>query len=125
MTVALFLFVGCSSKDEQPEIVAPVPLVTGPGISSFSPSSGPVGTAVIIIGSNFAGTPDSNTVRFGGKRSVVDTASTTRIVTSVPVAALTGPISVTVDGFSATGQIFTVTTLSESPLNHITKHFIP
>ena len=110
--LAVLFSTGCS-KDEQP-VVVPVPS-TDPVVVGFSPTSGSVGTVVIILGSNFSSAPESNVVRFGGKRSVVDTAGATRLVTSVPMGAIPGPatISVTVKNVTATGQIFTVTTPPE------------
>ncbi|MGE0588003.1 MAG: IPT/TIG domain-containing protein [Cyclobacteriaceae bacterium] len=88
--------------------------VTAPGsptITSFTPSSGPIGTTVIITGTNFDPTPSSNTVSFNGTMATVTSASATNLTVSVPVGATTGTISVSVGGNTATSiTIFTVTT---------------
>ena len=64
-----------------------------PAISSFSPTTGPVGTPVTIFGSGFLGTTD---VEFNGvpvsSFVIVDSG---RIDTTVPVGATSGKISVT------------------------------
>lgn len=117
--MALYLLVGCSSKEEEP-VTAPAPAPTNPVIVDFTPITGPVGTAVVINGLRFSSSQDSNIVRFGGKRSVVDTASTTRLVTSVPSGVIPGPaqISVTVNGQTATGSTFTITSSPETKTVH-------
>ncbi|HYG18784.1 MAG TPA: SBBP repeat-containing protein, partial [Ohtaekwangia sp.] len=69
----------------------------GPTITSFSPTSGPVGTSVTITGTNFSATPANNVVTFFNNKTATVTASTsTSITTTVPVGAVTGKISVTV-----------------------------
>jgi len=80
-----------------------------PTISSFSPSSGPVGTSVRINGSGFGGAP---AVRFNGvaAASVTVNAQGTRIDTKVPSGATTGRITVTTPGGTATSATnFTIT----------------
>jgi len=85
-------------------------LVGNPAITSFNPSSGPVGTTVTITGANFSSTPANNIVTFNGIAAVVTASTATSITTTVPAGATTGVISVTVIGavgISATA--FTVT----------------
>jgi hypothetical protein len=82
---------------------------TAPTISSFSPKSGPIGTAVRISGSGFAG---ATAVRFNGVAAASFTvnAQGTRIDTKVPTGATTGKITVTTPGGTATSATnFTVT----------------
>ena len=80
-------------------------------ILQFTPSSGPVGTSVIIYGTGFSATPASNTVKFNGTTTTVRTASTTVLTANVPAGATTGTISVTVAGVTATSvAVFTVGT---------------
>ena len=43
-----------------------------PTVTSFSPSSGPVGTVVTITGINFSATAASNTVYFGATKATCD-----------------------------------------------------
>ena len=90
-------------------------------ITSFTPTSGPVGTTVIITGSNFSTTLANNIVQFNGTTAVVTASTTTSITTTVPTGATTGKISVTVGGNTATsatdfivdcGPIPTITSFS-------------
>jgi len=81
-----------------------------PTITSFTPTSGPVGTTVTITGTNFDATPANNIVAFNGTTAVVTASTATSITTTVPVGATTGKISVTVAGNTATSTTdFTVT----------------
>jgi len=85
-------------------------LVGNPTITSFNPSSGPVGTTVTLTGANFSSTPASNIVTFNGIAAVVTASTSTSITTTVPAGATTGVISVTVSGatgISATAFIVT------------------
>jgi hypothetical protein len=88
--------------------VAEVPTVT-----SFTPTSGAVGTSgVVITGTHFddAGAP---TVRFNGTTATAITVdNNTQITATVPAGATTGNISVTnLDGTGASSANFTVLTL--------------
>lgn len=86
------------------------PAFAAVSISSFTPGSGPVGTAVTINGSGFSATPANNAVTVGGKSATVTSATTTKLVITVPATATTGPIKVTFSGSSATTPTnFTVT----------------
>lgn len=82
-----------------------------PGISSLSPSSGPVGTAVTINGSDFGGTQGSSTVTVGGASVTPTSWSNANIGINVPSSLGVGPapVVVTVAGVSSTGVNFTVT----------------
>ncbi len=85
--------------------------VSIPTISSFTPSSGPVGTAVTITGTNFSTTPANNTVTFNGTTATVSASTATSITVTVPPNTTTGKITVTVAGNTATSATdFTVTT---------------
>jgi gliding motility-associated-like protein len=87
-----------------------------PTITSFTPSSGPVGTTVTITGTNFSTTPANNTVQFNGTTAVVSGSTATSITTTVPSGATTGFITVTVTGSTATSAtIFTVATAANQP----------
>jgi hypothetical protein len=94
---------GCSSDDDPS-----APPSTDPSIASFSPTAGSAGTRVVILGTNFSAVPGQNAVTFNGLAAVVDSASATRLVTSVPAGASSGPLAVTVNGVKVTGQNFTV-----------------
>ncbi len=81
-------------------------LVTPPAISSFNPTSGPVGIAVTITGTNLTG---ASSLTFNSAPAVFTVASPTTITTTVPAGATTGPIAVTTPGGIGVGATFTVT----------------
>jgi uncharacterized repeat protein (TIGR03803 family) len=78
-----------------------------PTITSFSPTSGPVGTSVTIKGT---GLKQTTKVTFDGKSATFTVISDTEVKADVPTGATTGKIVVTTKGGSATSTpIFTVT----------------
>jgi RHS repeat-associated protein len=83
-----------------------------PVISSILPASGPIGTAVTIVGSSFDPTPSNNILSFNGRPAIITSATATQITTTVPQGATTGAITVTTPAGSASSTPFTVT-LSE------------
>jgi len=85
-----------------------------PKISSFTPSSGPVGATVTITGSNFTGT---TAVAFNGLAAAAFTVvSNTQITATVPSGATTGRIAVTNgSGTGTSSGSFTVTVPSTAP----------
>jgi uncharacterized repeat protein (TIGR03803 family) len=77
-----------------------------PVVSGFSPSSGPVGTAVTISGT---GLTQATKVTFNNVAASFTVNSDSKITAKVPTGATTGKITVTTAGGSATGsQSFTV-----------------
>ena len=78
-------------------------------ISSFTPAIGQANSIVTITGSGFSATPGDNAVTVGGAAAVVSSASATQLVITVPMAAQTGTIGVTVGANStASAQQFVV-----------------
>ena len=78
-----------------------------PVVSSFLPTSGPVGTQVVITGSGFLG---ATKVTFGGvKATVFSVDSATQITATVPIGAKTGSVAVTTPGGTGSKAKFTVT----------------
>src|SRR5262249_43988251 len=79
-----------------------------PTVTSFSPTSGPVGTSVVINGTNFTGV---TAVKFNGTSATSYTVnSSVKITATVPSGATTGKISVTNGGGTGTSAgSFTVT----------------
>ena len=71
-----------------------------PTITSFSPASGPVGTLVTITGTNLS-TPTAFTI--GGVAAIVVSDDGTALVGMVMPGAVTGVVSVTTAGGTATG----------------------
>ncbi len=83
-----------------------------PTISSISPTSGPVGSVVILSGTNFGTTQGSNTVSLnGGPNAVVTSWNATSIAVIIPTGASSGTFAVSVGGQNATSATFTVTPL--------------
>jgi hypothetical protein len=64
-------------------------------ITGISPMSGPVGSSVVISGTNFRATPAQNIVYFGATKATVTAATTTSLTVTVPLGATYQLISVT------------------------------
>jgi uncharacterized repeat protein (TIGR03803 family) len=79
-----------------------------PSIFSFSPTTGPAGTTVVITGNSFIGATE---VTFPcGKKATFTVDSDTQITATVPAGAMTGEIGVyTPDGNVGSSTVFTVT----------------
>ncbi len=87
---------------------SPLAFAVVPSITSFSPTSGPVGTAVTITGNSFT---KATSVTFGGVAATsYQVISDTEVKALVPTGAVTGPIAVTAPGGTGTSATnFTVT----------------
>lgn len=72
-----------------------------PTLSSFTPTSGVIGTSVTINGTNFSTTPANNIVTFNGTAAIVTASTTTSITTTVPVGTTSGTVSITLCGQTA------------------------
>lgn len=84
-------------------------------ISGLSPTIGHVTASVTIYGSGFSAVPSENSVKFGAIPAVVTSASATSLTATVPQGAVTGPISVAVNGYLAiSSTIYVVRTPSIS-----------
>lgn len=90
---------GCSKNPEN--------LVSNVSIISISPSSGAPGTVVVIKGSNFALDVSDNLTKFNNDSALVLSASMDSLVVVAPIKGTSGPVTVTVDGITATGPVFT------------------
>ncbi|MEO5978966.1 MAG: IPT/TIG domain-containing protein, partial [Chryseolinea sp.] len=85
-------------------------LDNSPTITSFTPTSGPVGTAVTITGTNFGTDPAAAVIMFNGVLASTQQITPTSLITVVPNGATTGKITVTVYGKTGTSPlVFTVT----------------
>jgi hypothetical protein len=84
------------------------PFLVNPQIKTFTPESGPIGTAVTITGESLT---QAVGVAFGGVSTTAFTVSSdTKLTATVPAAAATGPITITTaGGTAASTSIFTVT----------------
>ena len=78
-----------------------------PTITSFTPTSGPIGTKVTIRGTNLS---DATKVTFNGSVATTSSDTATKIVVHVPTGATTGKIKVKTPGGTAKSATkFTVT----------------
>lgn len=87
-----------------------VKAASAPTISSFTPASGKVGDLVTLTGTNFTSATE---VKFAGTVAVFTVVSATSITANVPSGAVTGKISVTTPGGTASSS--TVFTVSQPP----------
>jgi hypothetical protein len=80
-----------------------------PKITVMTPSGGPVGTLVVIVGSGFGTTQGTSTVTFNGIPVTWVSWGSTTLEVQVPAGATTGSVVVKVSGASSNGEAFTVT----------------
>jgi RHS repeat-associated protein len=83
-------------------------VVSAPSLSSLSITTGAVGAAVTITGTNFGSTQGSGTVSFNGKAATVTTWAASSILVTVPTGAATGNVVVFASGVNSNGLSFTV-----------------
>jgi hypothetical protein len=97
--------------------------IAAPTITSFTPTFGPVGTSVVITGTNFTG---ATAVTFNNVTATFTVNSVTQITATVPTTATTGKIKVTTPGGSATSTAdFTVSKVhSRSVTLRLKRHLI-
>lgn len=89
--------------------------VIPPTITSFTPTSGIIGSTVIINGANFSANASIDTVRFNGRLAVVTNATSTALTVKVPFNATTGPITVSVGGSQTTSSMIAFCILPPKP----------
>jgi uncharacterized repeat protein (TIGR03803 family) len=94
-------------KEPSGNLLSPVKFKIVPTITTFSPATGPVGTAVTITGMSLSQT---SAVKFGGIAATAFTVnSNTQVTATVPTGAITGKVSVTSPGGGASSATaFTV-----------------
>ncbi len=80
-----------------------------PSILNLIPTSGPVGTSVVIDGGGFGSTQGTSTVTFNGTVATPTSWFQDDITVPVPTGATTGNIVVTVGGVASNPALFTVT----------------
>jgi hypothetical protein len=93
-----FTILGCGKGDSP----APNPQPPAPTVTGFSPVSAAVGEQIIITGTNFSTTTNSNLVKFNGTSATVSAATATELTVMVPASTIAGKISVTVNNQTAT-----------------------
>lgn len=93
------------SKESSPDnpIITPTTLT----ITSVSAQTGIYNADVMIVGKKFGATADDNKLFFNGKAAVIRLVKKDTLYTNVPLAAGTGKITLTVNGVTADGPVFT------------------
>ena len=85
-------------------------LAAAPAITSFNPTSGPIGTEVTITGTGFQDVSVVNDVEFNNVDATFSVVSDVQIVATVPAGATDGPIEVTdAEGTAMSASNFDVT----------------
>ena len=95
---------GVASNSVNFTVTAPAPT-----ISNLNPTSGVIGTAVTITGTNFGASQGASAVKFNGIAATPTGWTAASIVVPVPAGATTGNVVVTVGGAASNGVNFTVT----------------
>lgn len=96
-----------------------------PVIRSFTPASGTVGTTVLIKGTSFNASPDSNIVFFGAVKAVVSNASDSTLTVIVPSGATYQPITITTHSQTAYSTNPFIVTFAGSSGPFTTNSFLP
>lgn len=86
-------------------------VTTTPMISSASPSVGIAGQSVTISGINFGSLQRDSFISFNGIPATLVSWTDTSLVTTVPLGATTGALTVTVGGVTSNSVMFNVTSL--------------
>ncbi|WP_017731505.1 IPT/TIG domain-containing protein [Nafulsella turpanensis] len=82
---------------------------TEPGVTSMSPTAGPVGSTVTIFGAGFGQDVANVAVSFNGTDAEITSVTDKEIITVVPDAATSGMVTVTVGDATYEAGEFTVT----------------
>ncbi|GEM_PF-3397895 len=86
-----------------------VPLAA-PVVSGFTPAKGPIGSTILVAGSNFSPIAGNNLVKIAGVQAKVTSATSDFLSVEVPIGASAGQINVNVNGLqSATNNAYQVT----------------
>lgn len=86
-----------------------------PDVTSIGPTAGPPGTTVTIQGVNFGSTASANVVKFNGVQANITSASSTKLVVTVPPGATTGKLTIeTGDWILTINADFIVSSLAPS-----------
>jgi YVTN family beta-propeller protein len=110
-----------SSEPSSPSGAVPVATFEGPSIAYFHPPGGNAGSIVTIVGERYASSPADNLIKFSEtKTSALDIDGTSRLVTTVPSNASTGPISLETPA-GVTNSPTNFMTNVTSPVNFVSK----
>jgi|GEM_PF-6390465 len=96
-------------------------LLTDVTISTLSPLSGTIGSSLTISGTGFSTTSTLNSVKVNGIAATVTSASSNKLVVTIPSGATSGTVSVTVGTTTVTSSnSFTVTSNAAGAIPTIT-----
>ncbi|TYP91747.1 hypothetical protein LX73_2574 [Fodinibius salinus] len=84
-------------------------VIPSPKITGLSSKEGPIGSSVTLNGVGFNTTADANIVTFNDTEATISSASSTKVVATVPQDATSGPVKIAAFGQTATGPSFNVT----------------
>lgn len=90
---SILFLMNCQNDDD--------PGSSAPEITGFSPEAGEMGTVVVITGNHFSENISDNQVTFNETPATITEATTVSLTVTVPTAATTGKIHVTVNGQTA------------------------
>lgn len=96
LVFALFAFIACSDDDEGGTTL------TEFTVTAISPESGTVGTEITITGTDFPTDASAVNLTFGGVAATVSSITSTQIVTTVPIGAASGEVSIVANGVTKT-----------------------
>jgi hypothetical protein len=100
---------GKTPTETTPATEQPLPIIMG-----LTPSSGTVGTPVIVDGAKFGAAPSETILYFyQGIPAQIDSMTDNRIFTHVPPGAATGTVSVLVKNLQSPGTTFAHFTVTE------------
>ncbi len=88
-----------------PELVVETAVTTSTTITAILPNSGAIGDQVTLLGSQLSNVTG---VAFGGVAAAIENQNDDQLVTTVPVGAATGPITVDGPDGAASSEVFTV-----------------
>jgi hypothetical protein len=104
--LALLALAGAQAAPSTPGQVIIRPEI--PALNTIAPTSGLVGSSVVLTGNNFGPAQENSLVTFNGAPAVTIAWSNTSITALVPPAGTTGPVMVVRGGVSTAGLPFTV-----------------
>ena len=107
ITAILFTAIGCN-KTQDPPIDPPNTSLT---ITAISPAHGAGGTSIRITGTGFSSTAAMDSVKINGVLAVVNSASDTVLVVTIPIKAGSGVVTLASGGKTATGPVLTYDTV--------------
>ena len=110
LTIAIILYmaIGCTKNQDSGNSSGGAN--TNLSITAIAPTHGAGGTNIRITGTGFATSLAKDSVKINGILAIVDSASDTALVVTIPIKAGSGAVTLTAGGKSATGPVLTYDT---------------